>query len=94
MAVRAELFSYIQANTAPGNDFILMAHGGIPSDATIAGKPVAVASYDSNIGIVASVEHQGVGENDCWKQAKPTALASYKGNALIGNEALMRITIK
>ena len=93
-ANRGDLYSLIQSNTTAGNDFILFGAGGVAADATIAGKPVAVATYDSSIAVVASTVNQSVGANDIWKQDKPAAIANNtNANAIIGNEALMTISI-
>ena len=93
-ANRGDLYNLIQSNTTAGNDFILFAAGGVAADATIAGKSVAVATYDSNIAVVASTVNQSVGTDDMQKVTKPAAISeNTNGNAIIGNEALMTITI-
>ena len=93
-ANRGDLYSLIQSNTTAGNDFILFGAGGVAADATIAGKPVAVATYDSSIAVVASTVNQSVETDGMQKVTKPAAIANNtNANAIIGNEAVMNISL-
>ena len=87
----AGLFDFVEANTAAGNEFVIFAHGNVVNTDTVAGKPVANNTNAKNIAVISSLGKMTATGSSI--KTKPSALGAYKGNALIGDEAIMTLKI-
>ena len=91
-ANRPAVVEYVTKNAAATNDFVIFASGAVGAGFNTYGDRTATIVNDgTSASVTFSSGYMTMESNEI--KAKPTGLAAYKGNALIGNEVLVTVSI-